>query len=148
MPRGRALRRIRRRGRPPLRRRRRRVSREGDLIAHPPAKQIADRLADGLADEIQAGDLEGRVGAGRGVERVFARDQVGLRAVVSPALSLDHRRKEAAEPIRVCADDLRTQRFELLDLGLAAVGFRDADDAFIAFQFHDGAQGVRRMEAV
>ena len=69
-----------------------RVRGERHLVAHAATDEITNRLADGFADQVEASRLDRGVGAGVGVERVFAGNVVGLRPLQSAGAALEHRR--------------------------------------------------------
>src|SRR5260370_14737646 len=54
---------------------------EGHFIAGASADDVANRLADGLTDEVETGNFKSRESSGGRVERVLARHKIGLRPV-------------------------------------------------------------------
>ena len=52
-------------------------------VSHAPADKVADGLTDGFSDQVKTCDLDRGEGAGRGVQRVFTRDEPGLGMIGS-----------------------------------------------------------------
>ena len=126
---------------------------EADLVAHASADHVADRLAGGFADQVQAGDLDGGEGARVAVQRILARHQVGLRAasrrvrhrVLGLAAQIPPQRGQLE---RVHPDDARAHRFQPGERPVAAIGLAESGQAGIRLQLHDRAQRERRVQTV
>ena len=120
--------------------------------AHPvpdtTAQQIAHRLTGRLADEVEARRLDGRVGPGRGIQRVLARHQHGLRAIGPRAPAFDKIDQSTGQPIWIRADDPGSLLFQGPGRSVTAVGLGDADDTAITLELEDRPQGVWRVQPV
>ena len=116
------------------------IGREGDRVAHPATNQLADRLADGFADQVQARHFDRGERPGRGVERILTGHVERLRAIA--ARSFNHGGEEAGDSKGVAPDQLIPQCEQRFGGFFAAVGFIDADHAVFADQLKNRAQGV------
>ena len=127
-----------------------RVGREGDLVADAAAEEVADRLLQRPAAEVERGDLERRVEALLHVERVLAGHVEGLRAVEARSLhvAFDEVDQESREAEGVGAEDAALERLEALRDRVAPVGLGDAGDLLVAHELQDRAERVRLVQSV
>ena len=125
-----------------------RIRGERHLVAHASADKIANRLANGFADQVEAGRLDCGIGSSVGVERIFTGDVVSLRTLQAAGAALGHRREVAGQAIRARADDLSANRLERLGGLVAAVRLGDAGDAVVADQLDDVSEGVRLVQPI
>jgi hypothetical protein len=124
------------------------VGAERDGVAHAAADEIADRLPHGAADEIEAGRLNGRVGARGGIERIFSGHEHGLRTRIAGALPFDEVHQHAGEREGIRTDEPRPECFQRGGGCFTAVSLRDAGQAAVALQFDNRAQRIRLMQPV
>ena len=125
-----------------------RVRGKRHLVPDASADEVTDRLADRLANQVEAGGLDRGVGAGVGVERVFAGDTVGLRSLQSGRATVDHRGEIASQPVRASADDLFPDRLQRPGRLVATVRLGNAGNPVVAFQLDHVAQCIRLMQTV
>jgi len=128
------------------------IGREAYLVPNAPSHEVADRFPEGLSNGVEARDLNCSEGPGVTVERVFAGNQVGLRAAVRGRAAPGHlSRKLAPKPRqteRIHADDAAASGLERRQRSVAAVGLADARDAIGRGQLDDSAESVRGVKPI
>jgi hypothetical protein len=114
---------------------------KGGGVPGPAAEQIANRLADGLADYVQTGSFNGSKGAPAGVMRILAGNEPCLRAVPICLISAPAH-PEGVEGEGIHAEHVLADGMESRQGALAAMGFGDAGDAICGVKADDGAEGI------